>query len=148
MLVDRIIIFFLIFTNYAEIASVKILKGSMYLVETGLLESRLDLHTFIREYMVLKISNGWFWFHKTFSEYDSAAQRRVIMPSLGDVVRGCTTGRFAIEDLVKKPFGEDNEVSLLLLYYSFHLLRYCVVGRPIRGNQYPCNFDLHWFLLR
>lgn len=113
---------FLIITDICiELGSITILKGSLYLVECGLLESRLNLHTFVREHMLLKVAHGWFWFHKTISAYDSVAERQVTMPSLGDIIRGTVTGRSAIETLLEKPFGEDGNVSLLL-YYSFHIL--------------------------
>lgn len=148
VLVNQIIMFFSIFANVrAELGSVKVLRGSLYLVEAGLLESRLDLHTFIREHMLRKVANAWLWFYKTYSEYDSPTERQVIMPSLGDVVRGCGTGRLAIESLVKEPFGEDGKVSLLLLRCSFHLLRYHIVEWPRWRNQYSCHVNMHWHLL-
>lgn len=111
---------FLIITDiHIESGSIKILKGVLYLVEGGLLESRLNIHTFVREHMILKVAHGSLWFQKTISAYDTEAERKVTMPSLGDIIRGTVIGRSAIEDLVRKPFGEDGNVSLLL-YYSFH----------------------------
>lgn len=65
--------------------------------ETGLIQERLRLHTYARDFVTNRASMSWRWFHSSGGSS--------LMPSLEGIYEGCTRGAQEIRELVDKPFG-------------------------------------------
>lgn len=75
----------------------------------------MSLQAYIRTEMHERVASGWYWFSETRNHHTSTK-----MPSIGHLIDACVDGREEIENLIKKPIGEEGEenVRLFLEYFG------------------------------
>lgn len=86
-----------------------IFRGAQYVIESGLVDSRMSLQAFIRTEIHGRVASGWYWFRELRDHHASTT-----MPSFGYLMDACIDGREEIEGLIKKPLGEEGQENVRL----------------------------------
>lgn len=85
------------------------MRGTAFMCETGLIQERLRLHTFARDFVLNRVSTSWRWFHPSGAGS--------LMPSFEGVQEGCQRGANEIRGLIYNPIGS---TDVMFFDFDFH----------------------------